>query len=209
MNPKLQAIKASGLYDADELAISMAPPASADQPAPLYGMQPPADDTQAQDRSAREMEILGLKHTISQLPANVRDALMDKLNREESMAGPGQLPNAQALGVIAQEAGQEQAKTPKAEEETAKDQLIAIATGMLILGGMHELPHLTPKLSHAHPLLQQEYQLLANHNVARSGKLADPYNLGDMQVPAGLPAISRQIQMVRNTGFVRDITENK
>jgi hypothetical protein len=165
---------------------------------------------QAQDDIAAANEVAALEREIERLPDSVKGPLLDKLKREQSFAGPSGIPNMQAVASIAQEANAEQQRANgRVAEEAYQKMMGAVAGGALFAFGLGELPHLAPILAPSHSKLEKEYQLLSGHGVAGSGLPADRFDLGVMTVPAGLPAISKQIQMQRNEGFVRNIADDK
>ena len=211
MNPKLQAIKASGLVDLDEMpsisVLQIEPVSSPAADEALAPMQPVADSAELskqQMATALENRIRDIEGRIRNLPLDQQQQYMQDLQSARGFARDGLPADLASLDGVDRD-------LTKKEGEKIQDVGMALAAGIplgLSFISSGELPHLESILTPAHPKIAQEIHILSGHGVPKSGQLADPFDLGVLQVPAGLPAISKQIQMQRNTGFVRDITNN-
>jgi hypothetical protein len=210
MNPKLQAINAAGLMDSDEVSLISSPLQANDDMSLIQPMGNSMGDEM--DKAARERETADIERQIERIPdPDVKAPLHDKLRREKSTSMPDNVPSTQALGAITQEVHQEQSKADAKEgEEIYQKMMGAIAGGIgFIAAGATLLPLLVEKLSPSHDKIEQELALLQGHGVPGSGRFASNYDLGVMPVPAGLPAISREMQLQRNESFVRNIADEK
>lgn len=210
MNPKLQAIKASGLYDLDELPGVSAPqigpvsPLVAEEGIAAHAHDHTHDMHTQQTAKALEDKLVDLEGRVRNLPLHLQQQYFQEIQAARGLAQQG-LP----ADLASLDAAETKIRAVEGEKIQDVGMSLAMAPAILSFMASGELPHLEATLLQAHPKLAKEYELLSDHGVPGSGRSADPFNLGALQVPAGLPAISRQLQMARNEGYVRNIADDK